>query len=233
MDKKTLNIITGTLIAMAIITARYSWQASTKKFQSYVVAGILWEVGSAMSDSIRQYLVTGDERFLERYKDMGKSRDGTRSWSDIDDYEAIPFMNQYSNLNFRELTAKVGFSDDEMFYFNELENNIDEIEIIENDAINLRNGRYDDEQGTGKALSRRTKQFVEYKGVGKRDAQGAVDLLFSTKYIIAKERAYKSWKEAVKKVIVRTQNHVKFLRGMTTVFTLLAVVAVVYALRQK
>jgi hypothetical protein len=207
-------------------------RAESIRFESYIISCIPYEMGSLMMINIRQYMVTGDEDMLQRYRDLLLSRDGVRSWSDIDDYSMFDFMKRYDKLNFKQLALIEKFTEDEMFEFNECLKNYDDIEEIENEALNLKDG-YRDLDGSGSRRFKNTSGFIRFGTKGEPDRQEAVNLLYSSKYMIANENAYKSWKKAVSLVYNRVTVNVTFYTRLTNLLIFLLVVVTGYAFMDK
>jgi hypothetical protein len=228
----TVTMIMVVLVLLIGFSSVMQSRAESNRFESYIISGIPYEMGSLMMINIRQYMVTGDEDMLQRYRDLLRSRDGDRSWSDIDDYSMFDFMKRYGKLNFKQLALLENFTDDEMFEFNECLKNYDDIEEIENEALNLKDG-YRDLDGSGSRRFKNTSGFIRFGTKGEPDRQGAVNLLYSSKYMIANENAYKSWKKAIGLVYQRVTGNVSFYSRLKTVLILLLALVAGYAFMNK
>jgi hypothetical protein len=225
---KTTKVVIILIVALIIISSIFKSKVDETRFQSYIIAGIPYEIGSAMRENIRQYLITGDPEFLKRYRNLEESRDGTRSWEGIDDYDSFAFMDKYGKLSFKELIRLKDFTEDEDFHFLESLGHFENMALTENTAINIMIGYYDDASKTGEKVFKETSGFVQYTVKGQLDQQKAVNMLFTNEYILTSEKAYESWKKGIDLVLRRTNGMVNFADRMSQILIVMLLIGIAY-----
>ncbi len=125
------------------------------RFQSHLLANELRQSIDDMTRFARTYVVTGDPKFKEYYRDVLAIRGGTKPRPD--NYERIYWDFVAGNVqriqsfgqpvSLKERMQKMGFTDDEMTRVKDAENEADALAKIEEKAFLAMKGQYAD--GTG------------------------------------------------------------------------------------
>ena len=155
-------------------------RSQENRFQSYLIANELRQSLDDLTRFARTYVVTGDPKFKEYYRDVLAIRGGTKPRPD--NYERIYWDFVAGNVqrpqsfgqpvSLKERMQKMGFTEEEMARVKDAENEADALAKIEEKAFLAMQGQYAD--GTGKLKN------------GKPDQALAIRLLHDYYYHAAK-----------------------------------------------
>jgi methyl-accepting chemotaxis protein len=174
--------------------------AYSARYYSYMLSNELRSSSDHLTISARTYVVTGDERFEQRYNEIIGVRSGTR-----------PRPNDESNFNWDlfatgerqqadveiyaalgDLMRKVGFTPEEMQKFQESLSISDELGEINLTAFNALKGRYKDARG-------------QYSILAAPNQKWALQILFDKNYLEMLDRLMKPIDTFLMMVNARTQ----------------------------
>ncbi len=151
-----LMLVIGVVAALLYVNEEKLTLSQRVRFESYLVADELRQSSDDLTRFVRTYVVTGDPRYKDYYRDVLAIRKGVKPrpehynriyWDFVTAGEPAP-RPQTEAISLQARMSRLGFTDAEFHKLNEAQRNSDDLVKTENTAMRAMVGHYDD--GTGR-----------------------------------------------------------------------------------
>lgn len=221
---QTFNILAiGNLIALGIAGNRLV-EAHRKYTINLDIANANFRVSELLTRHIRDYIIHGDQKYLDGFWEAVTIRSGSTPWGKL--LKLNWFKTKTETLS--QLYDHADFNPEDRKF---LEDAIDEsTELIwdEIEAINWYNGYYDKDGKGREEFDRmgRNKKFITFSEKGEPNPQAAIDNLYTDDYLARKRKTEELSQEGVDRILNRADNMIKSYEILFYSFLALAIISV-------
>ncbi len=188
-----------------------------RRYESRLLAEELRRSSDDLTRMARTYVITGDQRFLEYFKEISAIRDGKSPRPDNYEniyWDFISAHKNYKSTNGRKISLidkmkALHFSEAELNLLRDAKGLSDDLMKLETRAFNALQGLYQDNEGT-------------YSVKAKPDSTLARNIVFSEAYYQAKSRIMEEIDKFYKLLDSRTEQEVSDVESKQTIYQAIA-----------
>lgn len=188
------DLILIILTFVTIVTVYFCVYNIKHHARSITIAKLLLETDELLTENIRNYIITGNNKYIKNYWEIALSRQSSYPWSESFQREHGFILDINETTTIEELWKQTRLSSKEIEIFREAFILSSKLMWKEIQSINWVSGNFDGEEemngnnnSNGQAKknfdSSKEKQFYAFNTKGEPDAQRALDNLYSKEYI--------------------------------------------------